>query len=218
MRIWSVCLLVAAAGCSGVDFSAELLEARSRNADLDARVDELRARNGYMKDALARAEKRIKNLAEAEADASKVLPLAPGDEDFIEVQGNLARLSSVIFASGRYQITDQRALAALDRWAARLSQSDIALITIEGHTDSDPIRHAKSRGVRNNVHLSALRAAAVANRLINAGVSESKVVVMGIGHRRPAHATDKSRNRRVEMRIYTSNSRTAAAGRVPPPK
>ena len=73
-------------------------------------------------------------------------------------------------------------------------------IYVEGHTDSDPIQKTKDK-YRSNRHLSAERADAVASYLIEHGVPEQRIVVVGFGQYDPKvqGAGGKARNRRVEI-------------------
>lgn len=69
---------------------------------------------------------------------------------------------------------------------------------IEGHTDSDPIQKTKDR-FRSNRHLSTERADSVAAYLIQQGVPEASIVVVGFGQFDPRDAKAKAKNRRVEI-------------------
>lgn len=74
---------------------------------------------------------------------------------------------------------------------------------IEGHTDSDPIQKTKDR-YRSNRHLSSERADAVAAYLIQQGVPESSIVVVGYGQFDPRDPRAKAKNRRVEIVVGDS--------------
>lgn len=69
---------------------------------------------------------------------------------------------------------------------------------IEGHTDSDPITKTKDV-FRSNRHLSMERADSVAAYLIQQGVPESAIVVVGYGQFDPVDSKAKSKNRRVQI-------------------
>lgn len=69
---------------------------------------------------------------------------------------------------------------------------------IEGHTDADPIQKTKDR-FRSNRHLSSERADSVAAYLIQQGVPESSIVVVGYGQFDPRDPKVKAKNRRVEI-------------------
>jgi flagellar motor protein MotB len=73
-------------------------------------------------------------------------------------------------------------------------------VSIEGHTDSDPIKRS-SWGT--NERLSEARAGAVRDLLENAGVSGGAIATVGVGSTQPLEPGSttraKSRNRRVEI-------------------
>lgn len=75
-------------------------------------------------------------------------------------------------------------------------------ITIDGHTDADPIRTFR---YESNWHLSVSRATNVAYKLILRGVPESNMSIRGYGSQRPVEenstAAGKAKNRRVEITI-----------------
>jgi chemotaxis protein MotB len=71
-------------------------------------------------------------------------------------------------------------------------------IYVEGHTDSDPLNKTKDK-YRDNVELSSERADAVRRYLIQQGVPEASLVVVGFGQHDPRDPKSKSRNRRVEI-------------------
>lgn len=71
-------------------------------------------------------------------------------------------------------------------------------IYVEGHTDTDPLNKTKDK-YRDNVELSSERADAVRRYLIQQGVPESALVVVGFGQHDPRDAKSKARNRRVEI-------------------
>jgi flagellar motor protein MotB len=79
-------------------------------------------------------------------------------------------------------------------------------VTVEGHTDSDPIKKSKWD---SNEALSLARAEDVKKLLRQAGVTDARVSAVGMGARQPVSrgSTDraKAQNRRVEIFIYPSN-------------
>jgi flagellar motor protein MotB len=76
-------------------------------------------------------------------------------------------------------------------------------VSIEGHTDSDPIRKSKWE---SNEALSLARAEEVKKILSQAGVPGGRVAAVGLGSRQPiargATERAKAQNRRVEIFIY----------------
>lgn len=105
---------------------------------------------------------------------------------------------SVTFASGSKELKDSshkvlRSVANVltGRFAGRR-------FYIEGHTDSDPIQKTRDQ-FRDNRHLSLERADSVARYLIQQGVPERSIVVMGFGQFSPRDPSQKARNRRVQI-------------------
>lgn len=79
-------------------------------------------------------------------------------------------------------------------------------VTVEGHTDADPIRKSKWD---SNEALSLARAEEVKKLLRQAGVSEGRISAVGMGsrHQVAKGSTEraKAQNRRVEIYIYPAN-------------
>lgn len=75
-------------------------------------------------------------------------------------------------------------------------------VSIDGHTDSDPIRNGK---YATNWHLSVNRAANVGIKLVESGMPENILAIRGFSYQRPVAdnvtAEGKSKNRRVEIII-----------------
>ncbi len=92
----------------------------------------------------------------------------------------------------------ERFLELLAQVADAIKANKLKRILIEGHTDSDPIDKTKDK-YRSNRHLSCERADAVARYLIQQGVSETAIVVVGFGQHDPRDSKQKARNRRVEI-------------------
>jgi outer membrane protein OmpA-like peptidoglycan-associated protein len=88
--------------------------------------------------------------------------------------------------------------STLNELATNFEQYPDNRIIVEGHTDS-------TGSEAHNQQLSENRAAAVADYLIDQGVSASKVVVYGFGEARPKASNDTAEgrqlNRRVEIHI-----------------
>lgn len=107
--------------------------------------------------------------------------------------------SAVLFDSGRADVT-QEGKKLLDSLGPALKRVPNHL-TVEGHTDSRPIR---SKTFTSNWALSAMRATAVATRLMDAGhISGTRFSIAGYGSTRPREnlSTEAAYalNRRVEI-------------------
>jgi len=87
----------------------------------------------------------------------------------------------------------------LNKVAAALKKQYAAKpVHIEGHTDSDPIKHSKWG---SNMELSKARADEVRRYLVSKGVNASLVSTQGFGDTKPksTNPADKAQNRRVEI-------------------
>lgn len=99
--------------------------------------------------------------------------------------------SDVLFTPGSASLKPD-ARRELDRYLSRLRSA--SNITIEGHTDSDPIRKSKWG---SNQALSKARADAVRDYLASKGVSRSKIDTVGKGSSEPKGT--KAQSRRVDI-------------------
>jgi chemotaxis protein MotB len=76
------------------------------------------------------------------------------------------------------------------------------LVTVDGHTDSNPIRTFQ---YESNWHLSVARATNVAYRMMQMGLPEYNVAIRGFGAQRPkvdnSNPENRAINRRVEITI-----------------
>lgn len=94
-------------------------------------------------------------------------------------------------------------LPILDRVSALLRARRNVTAVISGYTDDVPINNKK---FRSNWHLSAARAATVAEYLIAKGVSARRLSIRGYAQYRPLYPNDspehRSRNRRVEIALH----------------
>ncbi len=112
---------------------------------------------------------------------------------------------ALLFDSGSAYLTDA-AKVVLDKVGAILERfgSDSGIIEIEGHTDNVPINSAQ---YPSNEELSSARALSVFYYLIeNTSLDASQMKHAGMGERVPVSDNTtpegRSRNRRVEIRIY----------------
>ncbi len=105
---------------------------------------------------------------------------------------------SVTFDSGSDRLKDS-AHKILNKIAGVLKRDfGTCKIYVEGHTDSDPIQKTKDK-FADNRELSAKRANAVVRYLVEQGVPESHLVIVGYGQFDPRDSKVKERNRRVEI-------------------
>lgn len=116
--------------------------------------------------------------------------------------------SEVLFPKGSADINpaggeeiDKLAIA-LKELEAQIPDDIAWVLRVDGHTDADPIR---SSAFRSNWELSAARAIAVVQQLIDRGISPHRLVAAGFGEFQPIDPGDseeaKSRNRRIELKL-----------------
>lgn len=100
---------------------------------------------------------------------------------------------------------DVQLITALNAAADALERYEGASVAVVGHSDGDPIKASKDRW-KSNDELSLARAQRVASVLSSNGVNPDRISIDGRGAREPLvsperSATDKARNRRVEIMI-----------------
>ena len=114
-----------------------------------------------------------------------------------------------LFESGRANIQNQ-SYPVLDTIASILKDVPFE-ISIDGHTDAQPIRTFQ---YQSNWHLSVDRALRVGYYLIQMGVPEKNVIIRGFGPERPVSDNltpeGREKNRRVEITVTKLSSKTAA--------
>lgn len=112
--------------------------------------------------------------------------------------------SSITFRSGESALSKEGEKALRSVAATLKSKYGDAKYSIEGHTDSDPIRKSK---YGSNRELSIARARAVHTFLVvECGVPDANCVVVGHGEYKPVapntNDKEKARNRRVEIVVH----------------
>ena len=135
---------------------------------------------------------------------------AAGIQNLVEVDFNaeyvqLSLSGAILFDSGKSEILDD-AYPLVNKIAAILEQYDSNIIEIEGHTDNVPISSAK---YESNDVLSMYRALSVADYVRETtDLNPAYVKSSGRGDYVPvadnSTAEGRSRNRRVEIKIYNS--------------
>ncbi len=142
---------------------------------------------------LKAAREREAALARQEAELMAGGTLPPSRQ---ERRGEVFTLSGDAFASGRASLTPAAEVSTRALATYLQAGGGKTRIKVEGHTDNqgDPAA---------NQALSQRRAQAVADALLAAGVSASRVQVEGLGQSRPlgdnGSAEGRARNRRVEI-------------------
>ena len=125
----------------------------------------------------------------------------------------------VLFNSGDAELTPE-AVKLLDSVADAIYQYNDNYITIEGHTDSNPISTAK---YPDNMMLSVHRAHSVYNYLVkNKNFDSKTMTASGRGENVPvadnSTAEGRAQNRRVEIRIYNNLNKDCLLYTSPSPR
>lgn len=165
----------------------ELRRISQQNKDLTARVHDAQ----WIKEKKAELAKLLAEFgAGGTSSMSGVSVIQTGEGPAFDVKGG------VLFASGKADLTSQ-GQQVLKKLVPHLRQHRIR---VDGHTDTDRINHSKWR---TNLNLSAARAVAVAEFLIQNGLDGKLVSIAAFGPYRPAAEGDgdeaKAKNRRVEI-------------------
>lgn len=172
-------------------------------AELEAQGNVADARTQELKERAAELEAKQQELAqekEARLEAEQKYQAAMSElEEFAKVEndprGVVITLSGqLLFKTGESKLLPV-AQQRLNQVAAALMEADQQIV-IEGHTDS--------RGAADyNQGLSKARAEAVRTYLIEQGVSQDKVMAVGMGESQPiaenTNAEGRANNRRVEI-------------------
>ncbi len=188
------------------------LAARDRAiAELQSLVADLRAGRSGLEGKLSDLESRLSGMRfgnvalDAETDAA-LRELAAQHPDLLEydaARGLLRFRADVTFDSGRDTVKDS-AKPTLRKFAEILNAAAARYdVRIVGHTDSQPIRAAATRGHPTNMHLSCHRAISVRNELTRNGVAAERIEAAGRGEHDPLVPNTASgntpQNRRVEV-------------------
>lgn len=154
----------------------------------------------------------VEDISEPTSQPTEAAPLpeldpalkALGNDVEINVQQgqiNLQIPDSILFAAGTANLSEA-GLPLLDRIAEAFKGNQHA-ISIEGHTDSIPIRNVR---FPSNWELSSARAAMVLRYFIARGIAPERMRAIGYADTRPIVANDtpesRARNRRVELVLH----------------
>jgi chemotaxis protein MotB len=107
-------------------------------------------------------------------------------------------VAEVLFDSGK-AVLKPESLGSLDKVVAFLNEEvPQNPIGIEGHTDTEPIKHS---GWKSNWELSSHRALSVLNYLEKKGVSSERLSASGFGEYKPVASNDTKEGRRTNRRV-----------------
>ena len=186
--------------------------------DLTGKLSELIAERDRMKNALAEAEKRIREAGDVgpsilpEKLDKALMALAEANPELMSYdpqRGMVKFRSDFTFSLGSTAV--KAAAADSLNKLAKIISTPVAgryEVVIVGHTDNVPIKRVKSLHP-TNWHLSVHRAISVKDVLSKSGVSAERLAVKGYGEYRPVVANGakgSAANRRVEIFLVPSTA------------
>lgn len=212
-RTFGLALLPLMAACVSPEQHRQLQSAnqqlQAQNASLRDAQRELGRQNDLLRSEIERLGKNVADaawIAEQKAKLDELLKRYEGGIGNVEgvevvrtAEGVAFRvIGGVLFAPGRNEISEQ-GKQTLGKLVSTL-RSEGKRIRVDGHTDDTKIQHSRWG---TNLRLSAERALAVADFLIQSGIAEDKVGIAGFGEWRPAvegkDEVARQQNRRVEI-------------------
>lgn len=171
----------------------------------DAEIAKLQEENRGLQSKLQAAEEELKVAKRKIADLQTQVDNLT--DELAKCKGSrieLTLLADVLFSPGKARLTDEGRKAldgAIQKIKANHSGS---YITVEGHTDSDPIRVS---GWKDNWDLGSARALAVLRYLVDNGIDAGKSSAETFGSNHPvadnATKDGKKQNRRAVIVIHS---------------
>lgn len=196
----------------------------NRLAAKDETIGALNVENDGLRRALVEAQEILKNWQPVAGPALIALPgplhdklvefaaAHPGILSYDEKKGAVRWKSDLLFPSGSdVLVSAGEVVSALREFASIVNSAEASGfdVIVVGHTDTDPIRHASTR-FKSNWDLSAYRAIAVMNILLEQNVNPTRTGIMGYSMYRPiadnSTSEGKAKNRRVEIFLVASGS------------
>lgn len=178
---------------------------------LEAQLNKKEATLNQLSADLASREQRVKELEDliASKDAAvnalkdKVAAALLGFKDkglTVEEKNGRVYVSmeaKLLFPSGSTKINTEGKSALIS--LAKVLQDQVDLdVLVEGHTDTDKMN--SSSHPKNNWELSVLRATSVVDIMLdNSSINPATITAAGRGEFLPLDATDKAKNRRIEV-------------------
>ncbi|WP_027284786.1 OmpA family protein [Rubritepida flocculans] len=208
---------LSAAAADGERLARELAELRAQLARLVAALDvsEARVRTGEARlaDLQARLDAallaRVEELQQTRSEFYARLRGALGDRPELRVVGDrfvfqaellFPAASAELSPAGQAQLRQIARL--LGEIAPRIPPGTPWILRVDGHADRNPIRGGR---FADNWQLSAARALAVVQLLIEAGVPANRLAATAFGDQQPLEEADTpeahARNRRIELRL-----------------
>lgn len=185
--------MLATVQAAGAQAEAEAATARTRIARMEAEAQQLAAEKATLEQKTGEHDALVAAL-QGQIEAGQIT--------ITELSGKLTvqMSNAILFDSGSMAVK-QTGRDALVTVAAVLRSVDDREIQVEGHTDDDPVRPGAT--YPDNWALSALRARTVLTILVENGVSEDNLAIVGYGEHRPVDDNEtpegKAANRRTEI-------------------
>ncbi|UCH79808.1 MAG: OmpA family protein [Nitrospiraceae bacterium] len=108
------------------------------------------------------------------------------------------------FRSGQVVVNDSF-IGSVNELVKSIASAPDDHVVIEGHTDNQPIKASGGLQYQENMDLSFIRAKAIARILVENGISDERISVIGYGDSRPIALNDtpegREKNRRVEVKL-----------------
>ncbi|MEZ4825319.1 MAG: OmpA family protein [Bacteroidia bacterium] len=187
---------------------SSLASAQDENAKLKADAEELQKNLNMSKDEIAALSKTVAEnnarLAEMKSAISAAFETYdPNDFTIEERNGKLyiSMQNKILFEAGRDRLLkdSESVLATLSE---TLKKNQGMYVSVEGHTDSDPVVVHKAQ-YKDNWSLSVARSLSVVRALEKNGVASDRLTATGKGDTQPIAANDsdegKEKNRRTEF-------------------
>ena len=152
--------------------------------------------------------KQLKSMEKAYRELSRQLEQQIKEKEIqistLEDKLNIRLLDKIVFASGSADITSDGS-RVLESLATELKRMEGFEISVAGHTDNLPLGPKIKKIYFDNLGLSGARAAAVARKLREMGVSPANLSATGYSMYHPVADNDgpagRQQNRRVEIML-----------------
>lgn len=199
---------MAAAAAEKSALESALAEANAANEQLKADAEKLEDNLQMSREEIAELSETVKsnNAKIAKLEGAIREAFDTYDQDDVSVGERHGKLyislaNSVLFESGRSRITNE-AKEVIAKLAGVIKENGDLSISIEGHTDDEPVRIHKAQ-YTDNWGLSAARALAILREMEANGVSPERMTAAGKGDTQPIASNDteegREQNRRTEF-------------------
>jgi chemotaxis protein MotB len=161
--------------------------------------------------AVASKENQLKTIAKTQAELEKQLQQQIQEKNLqissLEDKLKIQLLDKILFNAGNAVIT-ARGRDVLRNLAAELKKLQGIRLSVEGHTDDQPLSQASRAVYLDNLGLSTARAAAVSRTIRSLGVDPNLISAAGYSMYKPIASNEtldgRQLNRRVEIILLPS--------------